>query len=310
MKILGALLSAVIILDANDTLALPAARNVSSQDAQATTGRGIDLKVWQGYGLTISFIPVGETIKQVWLGDPSRFALSSNGSLCQQGSNNQETCGVGGATVLFIRQIKPISFPSLTNSKDGSTVITILTSSGEGQGQKHYQFKLTPATGNPQYTSLIIHPSDSKPRTILVDSPIRNVPKLAQVRTQEKPSNNENPQPTSEPEKLNNSTNSQSNSSNNELPKENNLQVETKKNTIQSSSLQVGTVLKRNDANAVAYGLGVALNRGIIKPQSKEWNKAQDAIRLLRRGKNRTDAVRLSGISQELFNKLVEWGQN
>lgn len=308
MKTLGALLSTVIILNANISLALPAARNVSSQDAQATTGRGIDLKVWQGYGLTISFIPVGETIKQVWLGDPSRFALSSNGSLCQQGSNNQENCGVGGATVLFIRQIKPISFPALTNSRDGSTIITILTSSGEGQ--KHYQFKLTPATGNPQYTSLIIHPSDSKPRTILVDNLNRNTPKLAQVRTEEKTTNNETTQPNSEIKNPNGSTDSQNNSSNNELPKENNLQVETKKNTIQSNTLEVGTVLRRNDANAVAYGLGVAVNKGVIKPKSKDWNKAQDAIRLLRRGRNRTDAVKLSGISQELFNKLVEWGQN
>jgi len=60
----------------------------------------------------------------------------------------------------------------------------------------------------------------------------------------------------------------------------------------------------------VAYGLGVAVSNGVVKPKSGEWRKAQDTIRLLRRGKARDEAIKLSGIPQELFNKLIQWGQN
>ncbi|MEJ1937847.1 hypothetical protein WDZ92_47250, partial [Nostoc sp. NIES-2111] len=72
----------------------------------------------------------------------------------------------------------------------------------------------------------------------------------------------------------------------------------------------IGTSTKRNDANAVAYGLGVAVNKGVVKLRSREWSKVQDTIRLLRRGKTRVEAVKLSGLPQELFDKLIQWGQN
>src|SRR5689334_22019249 len=104
MKTLAVLLATTLVGNAGISVALPAARNVYSQDAQASSSRGIDLKVWKGYGLTINFIATGEKIKQVWLGDPSRFALTSNGNLCQRSTSfNEESCGIGGATVLFIR---------------------------------------------------------------------------------------------------------------------------------------------------------------------------------------------------------------
>jgi len=330
MKSLAILLATTLIIGSNAgmSVALPAARNVYSQDAQGSNTRGIDLKVWSGYGLTINFIPTGEIIKQVWLGDPSRFALTSNGSLCQRGGSD-ENCGTGGATVLFLRQIKPINFPSLTSSQDGSTVITVITASAEGQ--KHYQFKLTPAKGKPEYTALIIRPDSDIPRTILVEKP-----PVTQINS--RPTQNNQVVVSSENRSIkageqssrggqqatnNNSVNVPEsevstvaiiNQNENLSQKNTNIPVETnsgkKINSSVVNSVQVGTSTKRNDANAVAYGLGVAVNKGVVKLRSKEWSKAQDTIRLLRRGKTRVEAVKLSGIPQELFDKLIQWGQN
>jgi hypothetical protein len=271
MKRLSLLLITTLVIGGNAgiSLALPPARNVYSQDAQGHNSNGIDLKVWSGYGLTINFISTGETIKQVWLGDPSHFALSSNGNLCQRGASNDENCGNGGATVLFLRQIKPIDFPSLTSSVDGSTVMTVITNSS--LGQKQYQFKLIPAKGKPEYTSLIIKPDSDRPKPLLVEKP-----------------NNRN---------LNTPTNTANRNStpinrfsNNNSP------------VLNASSL-------RNDANSIAVGLAVAVGNGTIKPKSGEWRKAQDTIRLLRKGKPRVEAIRLSGIPQNLFNQLIQWGE-
>ncbi|WP_414756131.1 hypothetical protein [Anabaena sp. CCY 9910] len=339
MKSLAILLATTLVIGGNIGIssALPPARNVYSQDAQGSNSRGIDLKVWSGYGLTINFIPTGETIKQVWLGDPSRFALTSNGGLCQRGVSNDENCGTGGATVLFLRQIKPISFPSLTSSQDGSTVITVITASAEGQ--KHYQFKLTPAGGKPEYTALIIKPDSDRPRTLLVEKPPvtaissrpvpssgsrsggageqrgRGVGEAGGVRERKSRggeqvvNNNFLNAPDSRV-----STAAKINPHQNLSRRTTNKPVEgtpeSKVNLSATNSLQVGTALKRNDANAVAYGLGVAVSNGVVKPKSGEWRKAQDTIRLLRRGKARDEAIKLSGIPQELFNKLIQWGQN
>ncbi|BAT56998.1 unknown protein (plasmid) [Nostoc sp. NIES-3756] len=339
MKSLAVLLATTLVIGSNVgiSLALPPARNVYSQDAQGSNSRGIDLKVWSGYGLTINFIPTGEIIKQVWLGDPSRFALTSNGNLCQRGASNDENCGTGGATVLFLRQIKPINFPSLTASKDGSTVITVITASAEGQ--KQYQFKLTPAGGSPDYTTLIIKPDSEKPTPVLVEKP--PVTQISSRPTQSYQvtvgSGNRNRGAGEQRSRgveeqrnrvskravnnnLINTSNSRVSAISTSKPNENlsrrtnnNLVERTPENNVNLSntnSLQVGISLKRNDANAVAYGLGVAVNNGVIKHKSGEWRKAQDTIRLLRRGKTRVEAIRLSGIPQELFNKLIEWGQN
>jgi hypothetical protein len=275
MKRLTSLLISLVVINSGTVLALPT-RTVYSQDAQGTNSMGVDLKVWKGYGLTINFIPTGEIIKQVWLGDPSRFTLTSNGNLCQRGTSDSN-CGRVGATVLFLRQIKPINFPTLTSSPDGSTVITVITASSDGQ--KQYQFKLIPARGKPQYTSLIIKPDSEKPLPILV----RKQPAV----TTEKPSQQQT------------------------VSAVNNQNVTTVKttSTATTQTQALSNSSRRNDANAIAYGLAIANRNNRIKPGSTNWKKAQNAIRLLRRGKSREQAVNLSGIPLSIFNQLLEWGQ-
>jgi hypothetical protein len=253
-------LVAIFSIYTTQALAMPA-RIIYSQDIDSM---GIELKIAKGYGLTLDFIATGETIKQVWIGDPSRFAFTSNGNLCSKGDD--QNCEGGKATVLFIRQIKPIAFPNMTSSGDGSTQITILTN------QKQYQFKLIATGGQPSYTSLVIKPESEKPEPLLVANP-----------------------PASPQSPLESSI----------VSKSQPLPVVYNNN----SKLTPGMILQRNDPNALAYGLAIAGRNGQVKRGSTTWKKAQDAIRLLRQGKSREEAVSRSGIPAQVFNQLLKWGQ-
>ncbi|MBX9256229.1 hypothetical protein H1Q63_20235 [Desmonostoc muscorum CCALA 125] len=264
MKRVLALAATLSLINSSQVLA-GSVRTVYSQDVDSNS---IELKVWKGYGLTINFMSTGEIIKQVWIGDPTRFAFTSNGSLCPKGGDEAD-CDVGKATVIFVRQIQPIKFP-VTSSSNGSTQITVLTN------QKQYQFKIIPATGEPSYTSLMIKPDEKKPKPLL----------LSREPTQ--------------------STGIKKTASSEEVivPESQNVViVRSTSRSVPSGSIQ------RNDANAVVAGLAVANRNGQIKSGSTTWKKAQDAIRLLRQGKSREEAVSRSGISQAVFNQLIEWGR-
>lgn len=201
-RIMTPLIISLVYIWAGRVSALPI-REVYSQDAQGISGLNIELKVNAGYGLTIDFIPTSEKILQVWIADPSHFAFTSNSGCIQKlesrrsntyhnqpafdheypttptnqpntrladysgdNASNQE-CSHEGATVLFLRQIKPINFPNITSSKDGSTELTVITKGDDGQ-QKQYQFRLIPASGKPAYTSLVIKPDLEKPTPLLL----------------------------------------------------------------------------------------------------------------------------------------------
>lgn len=138
-------------------------RIVYSKDAQGLSSQGVILNVADGYGLTIDFIPTGEVVKQAWLADPSHIGFSSNGNLCQL---NQGDCQSSGATILFLRKIKPIKFPHITSSSDGSTELTVVTQGTDGN-QKEYQFRIVPIKGKPAYTNLVIKPDSERPKPLL-----------------------------------------------------------------------------------------------------------------------------------------------
>ncbi|UKP01040.1 hypothetical protein [Nostoc sp. UHCC 0870] len=255
--------------------ALANIRTIYAQDGQGRQSKAVELKVWEGYGVTINFIPTGETIKQVWIGDPSRMSFTSNGNLCPK--NSSQDCN-GGATVLFLRQIQPIKFPHLTSSRDGGTQITILTSGAEGQ--KQYQFKLIPASGQPAYTSLVIKPESERPAPLLLAN-------TREVRASGKPTG----QPkivTVQPES--------------DVPK---IAV------TESGSKRANPtgIVQRNDANAIVAGLVIANRNDQIKVGSTTWKKVQDTVRLLRQGKSHQEAISKSGISVQIFNQLIEWGR-
>jgi hypothetical protein len=273
------LLVSILFFHSGQALAIPA-RVVYSQDAQNLNSVGVELKVWSGYGLTINFIPTGEVIKDVWIGDPSRIGFTSNGNLCPKvDSNNSDAeCIQSVATVLFLRQIKPISIPNMTNSSDGSTQITVITNGDSGQ--KQYQFKLTPATGKPAYTSLVIKPDSEKPAPLLL---AQN--QLPNITTKQSSAPEQTATPTT------------------------NQNVATASNTPTRRNLTPGTSTPRNDANAVVAGLAIAGRNGQIKPGTTTWNKVQDVVRLLRQGKTREEAISRSSIDARVFNQLIQWGK-
>ncbi len=155
--------SCLFFIGQGQALAIPA-RVVYSKDAQGLDSQGVSLNITDGYGLTINFVSTGEIVKQAWLADPSHIGFSSNGNLCQL---NQSECKSSGATILFLRKIKPIKFPHLTSSKDGSTELTVITQGTDGK-QKEYQFRIIPKKGNPAYTNLVIKPDSERPQPLLI----------------------------------------------------------------------------------------------------------------------------------------------
>lgn len=142
-----------VILNFNPVLATPV-KEIPATEAQ----NSLDLEVPKGYGLIISFQKTGEKIIQAWLGDPSQIAFSTNNRICSESDNS--SCQ-SGANVIFLRQIKPLDFPNLTRSSDGGTQLVVFTQ-GQGQrGQKQYTFRLLPGHETPEYTSVVLSPSQN-----------------------------------------------------------------------------------------------------------------------------------------------------
>ncbi len=64
-----------------------------------------------------------------------------------------------------------------------------------------------------------------------------------------------------------------------------------------------------DDANATAFGLVVARQKGQITPNTTTWKRVQGAIRQLRLGKNREEAARRAGVDLAVLSQLIKWGQ-
>ena len=172
LKLIGFSLLLVLageVIKCNQTLASPV-KEISVIQAQ----NSLDLEVSEGYGLTISFQKTGEKITQAWLADPSQIAFSTNAKNSSKndsnppGANSDIYSCQGGANVIFLRQIQPINFPNLTRSSDGGTQLVVLTKSREGQ--KQYIFRLLPVQENPEYTSIVLNPSQSEQQPTFGDS--------------------------------------------------------------------------------------------------------------------------------------------
>lgn len=157
------------------------ARTISTEQAQGNTGSIITLEVAPGYGLNINLIPTGEVVKKAWIDDPSQIVLSFDGNLCQ--SSGDSECSNEGATVIHLRQIKPINFPDLPRSPGGGTLLTLITEGGS-EGRKIYQFKVVPTSGQPKYTVLSINPDIEQISPAIPPAPVRQVLPMVQSPNQ------------------------------------------------------------------------------------------------------------------------------
>ncbi len=106
--------------------------------SRAQDGAAPMLTVHPGYGLNLSFITTGEKIRKAWLDDPSQIALDFDSK-------------PPNATLIHLRNIVALNFPSLRRSPDRTTLLTIITDSN-----KLYQFKLMASEGMPKYTTLAV----------------------------------------------------------------------------------------------------------------------------------------------------------
>jgi hypothetical protein len=62
-------------------------------------------------------------------------------------------------------------------------------------------------------------------------------------------------------------------------------------------------------ANDVAYGLAIAVNEGQINHGTRMYRKVQTAIRILRRGESKENAIRKAEVPEEVISQLLKWGE-
>lgn len=150
------------------SIAAPLVREIKQSQVSGNKGTLQTIDVWNGHGVSISFYETGETIKRVWIDDPSQILLDSDG--CLQGIN--EDCETSGAGLLHLRRINRLNIRGLP--KVSATHLTIITESP--RGRKSYHFKVAPASNKPQYSQIAIVP-DLKPKPQR-QKPIRKTPRI------------------------------------------------------------------------------------------------------------------------------------
>ena len=151
----------VIVLSGAPTLA-QAVQNVSSDTAQGTTQTGPQ-RIQLGYqGVNLSFLKTGETIKKVWLDDPTQVVIDFDGCLAGQLDTSGSGGGVsgadcGGAAIIHLRQLPArLNFPKGLFA-GGNTSLSVVTQNGSER--KLYQFQLVLAGGSPPYRTVDVLPS-------------------------------------------------------------------------------------------------------------------------------------------------------
>ena len=92
----------------------PAKRQVGVSQAMGVSGVTSVVSLSPMQSLNISFIKTGETIKKVWLGNPSKVVMDYDSPLCRDGAKDSNC----GATVINLRQLaQPIDLEmNLPNS--------------------------------------------------------------------------------------------------------------------------------------------------------------------------------------------------
>jgi hypothetical protein len=149
-------------------------RSMFSCQAQGLGGVTPSIDIWYHQGTNLSFIQTGETIKKVWLNDPSQVTIDFDGPMCmqfgQERNVNQGDCQNSAAHVIQLRRIPKLKIPGLVNAN--STLLTVVT---EGQGKnKLYAFRVIYGEGNPEYNTLAIFADPASPNKEL---PCVRIPK-------------------------------------------------------------------------------------------------------------------------------------
>lgn len=131
-------------------------RSIFSCQAQGLGGAIPTVKIWYQNGTNLSFIPAGETIKKVWLDDPSQVTLDFDGPMCVNfGGQDGGDCENSAASVIHMRRIEKLDIPGLPPQDNNSkTLLTVVT---EGAGRrKLYTFRVIYGEGMPEYNTMAV----------------------------------------------------------------------------------------------------------------------------------------------------------
>lgn len=113
------------------------------------------IEVYSGHGVSLDFRPAQETIRKVWLDDPSQVTIDFDDANCQ-GKTQQNSCAAG---VIHLRRIQRLKFPNLPATP--TTLLTVMSD------RTLYSFRLTfPNSGNPRYSTIAIQPNQSPSTSI------------------------------------------------------------------------------------------------------------------------------------------------
>lgn len=105
-----------------------------------------------GYGVSLSWLQASETIKKVWLSNPSFVTMDADG--CLEGLNN--TCN-GDANVLHLRRIDNLNLPNIPDTNH--SLLTVVTDGG------FYLFNIIPSnTPHHLVYQVLDPPSNNQPR--------------------------------------------------------------------------------------------------------------------------------------------------
>ncbi|WP_242058173.1 MULTISPECIES: hypothetical protein [Nostoc] len=142
-------LALALALTPISTIAAPVVRTIFQSMASGTSAKLQTINVWNGHGVAISFYELGETIKKVWLDDPSQILIDTDG--CLEGLD--ENCPKGGAGLIHLRRINRVNIPGLPQTS--TTLLTVITQLSTGE-RKAYSFRLATSNGTPKYSQVVI----------------------------------------------------------------------------------------------------------------------------------------------------------
>ncbi len=138
------------LLLSSSLLATPALAQQSVRRIPLSQAQGLQkietLQVSPIYGLVINYIPSGEVIKKVWIGDPTRIVVDFDSLMCtaapsqpgQPGQQGGQSCG---ATVMRIRQLgSPLALNlSLTAQARSTNLMPLTVITTDSRGSKKLQ---------------------------------------------------------------------------------------------------------------------------------------------------------------------------
>lgn len=140
---------ALVCMTPISTIAAPVVRAIKQTQASGESATLQTINVWNGHGVSISFYEVEETIKRVWLDDPSQILIDTDG--CLEGI--EQDCQNPGAGLIHMRRIEKVKVPGLPHTS--STLLTIITQTSTGE-RKAYSFRVATDSGKPKYSQVVI----------------------------------------------------------------------------------------------------------------------------------------------------------